>query len=112
MASLLEKFVVVFAAGHSLRRAVLGGQHPRHEGQQFVQGVKMGRLTRQHMLDPTNQLPLSDYRRRVQLHHKGALYRQRSVGGRVGRYRSSCNVMLGLTTRLTRTLGRPKARSL
>ena len=58
----------------------------------------MGRLARQHVLDPTSQLPLSHDRRRVQLHHKGAFYRQRSVGGWVGCNRSSCDVLLGVTT--------------
>jgi hypothetical protein len=33
--------------------------------------VGFGRLARQHMLDPTAQLPLSHRRGRVQLHHKG-----------------------------------------
>jgi len=41
----------------------------------------------------------------MQLSHKGALHRQRSVGGRIGCYRSSCDVILGLITRLTGTLG-------
>ena len=65
----------------------------------------MGRLAREHMLDPTGQLTLNQDRRRVQLHHKGALHRQRSVRAWVGRYRSSCEVVLGLTTRLTWTYG-------
>lgn len=72
----------------------------------------MGHLARQHMLDPTAQLPLSHRRRRVQLHHKGALHRQRSVGGWVGRDMSSCHVTLGLTTCLAETLDRREGRSL
>ena len=71
--------------------ALQGGQHRRHEGKQLVQGVKMGRLARQHVLDPTSQLPLSHRRRRVQLHHKGAVDRRRLVGGWVGYNRSSCD---------------------
>ena len=51
----------------------------------------MGRLARQHVLDPTSQLPLSHRRRRVQLHHNGAVDRQRLVGGWVGYNRSSCD---------------------
>ena len=72
----------------------------------------MGHLARQHMLDTTAQLPLSHRRHPVQLHHKGALHRQRSVGDWVGRDRFSCHVTLGLTTRLAETLERREGRSL
>jgi hypothetical protein len=52
----------------------------------------MGRVARQHILDPTTQLPLRHHRRRVQLHHKGTLHGQRSVGGWVARYRPSSGI--------------------
>jgi hypothetical protein len=61
------------------------------------------------MLNPTSQLPLSNDRRRVQLHH-GVLHRQRSVGGWVGNW-SSCDVLLAHHPP-ARTLGGRDRRSL